>query len=535
VTLAHPGALWLLALAGPIVAFHLRRRRRVRVVVPSLLAFDPTLLDAAPPRGAGFRPRDLAGLLLEVGALACLSLAAAGPVRGAPPPESRALALVLDGSLSTAAAGRFEEMRALARRALDAAGPGTPATLLLAAGEPRVLATAADPRARVDAALAAAAPAPSGPGALAAAADAAVASGAEVIVLTDGADPEAPALAARADLRLVSVGRPARNRAVVGLVVEPRRDGRGLLRARVLGEDGAVREEDRGALLDAAAAAGARTLRVALDPPGPPDDLPADDAIEIPFDPPRPIRVAVLAPGARPAAWIAAALESCAGLVDRGGSAVLDPSARADLAFAPDAVLALGVPADARDAAVVFGAGSGEGREAPALATGDRTHPVMRGVDPSEWILTRARAVEARAGDAALLQGPEGPIAVAGLRDGRRRVLLGFDPEASTVPLSASWPVLLRNALAWAAGEPEPILLPAPGARRGSLPDAEESRLAPRVARNADSFAPTPRPPRGPGPRRLAPDLALAGAALLLAEALLFLIPAPGAAPRRDS
>ncbi|HEU4395452.1 MAG TPA: hypothetical protein VFS92_07785, partial [Planctomycetota bacterium] len=192
-------------------------------------------------------------------------------------------------------------------------------------------------------------------------------------------------------------------------------------------------------------------------------------------------------------------------------------------------LIAAGGPVYSRLPALVLSAGEGSWREAPSVSPGDRTHPVLRGVDPAEWILTRARAVGARAGDAVLLQGPEGPVAVAGVRDGARRVLLGFDPAASTVPLSASWPVLVRNSLAWLAGEPEPVLLPPPGAAPGTLPDAAESRLEPRVPRNADAFAASPRAAAGAGPRRLAPGLAALGALLLLIEALLFL------APRRDS
>jgi len=524
VTFAEPGALWLLALAAPVVAFHLRRRRRVRVVVPSLLAFDLPDPAAAPRLGAGLRPRDLLGLLLELGALSCLSLAAAGPARGEAPPRPRALAIVLDGSASTGAAGRFEEMRGIARGAMDAAGKGAPVILLLAAGEPRVLASAADPRERAEEALADAAPAPAGPGALAAAADAAVASGAEVLVLTDGCDPDAPALAARTDLRLVSVGRPERNRAVVGVVLEPRREGGGSLHARILGEDGLIQEEDRSRLLDGAPP----LLRVGLDPAGPADALPADDAVEIPFPRPAPLRIAACVPGGSPGPWLAAALEACGGLVDAAASASLDPAAVRNLAFAPDAVVALGDPGPLDAPALIFDAGSGEWRGAPSVSAGDRSHPVLRGVDPAEWILTRARVVEARAGDAVLLAGPEGPLAVAGLREGRRRVLLGFDPSASTLPLSASWPVLLRNALLWLAGEPAPVILPPPGGPAGTLPDARESDLAPRVPRNADAGAAGGRPPLVPAPRPLAPDLALAGALLLALEALRFLL-------RRDS
>lgn len=533
-TFANPGWLWLMALAIPLVLFHLRMRRKVRVVVPSLLLFDPATLAGAPPRAAGVLPRDLLGLLLEIAALACLSVGAAGPETEGPAAGSRPLAIVLDASASTMAGGRFEEERALARRTLEGVGPETPVTILLAAGEPRVLATAAEPRDRSEAALASAAPRMAGSGGLAAAADLAARSGAEVLVLTDGCDRDAPALAARSDVRVVSVGVPERNRALVGLALDLRRDGRHSLFVRILGEDGKVREEDRSAALRDGATG---TVRVGLDPPGPPDALAADDAVEIGLHPPAPVRVAVLVQGGRPDPYLTAALEACGGALDAAGSVALDPAALANLASSPDVlVLSGGVADPGLVPALVFGAGQGAVQEAPAVQAGDRLHPVMRGVDPAELIVTRGRVVPALAGDAVLLQAPAGPLAVAGTREGRRRVLIGFDPRESTLPLSGSWPVLLRNALLWLAGEPAPLLLPEGGPRPpGALLDAAESDLSPRVPRNAGA-APLPsRPARGAGPRPLGARFSLAAAGCLLLEALLFAVAAGAAAGPRDS
>ncbi len=443
---------------------------------------------------------------------------------------------MLDGSASMMAAGRFEEARTLARKALDAVGPEVPVTLLLAAGEPRVLATAADPRAKVEAALAAARPAVVGAGALAAAADAAAKSGAEVLVLTDGCDLEAPALSRRSDLRVISVGKPERNRAVVGLTVDFRRDGKHALFLRVLREDGTVIEEDRSTLLAAVPPGGATTLRVGLDPPLPGDALAADDSVDLVLRPPRPLRVSVVAPGGRVDPYLSAALAACREILDAAGSTALDPAALANLAAAPDVlVVASGADVGGPVPSLVLGAGGGEAMEAPAVQAADRAHPVMRGVDLAELLLTRGRTLRAMAGEAVLLRGPDGPLALAGERGGIRRVLLGFDPKESTLPLSGAWPVLLRNALVWLAGDPETA-----AAAPGSLLDAAESDLEPRVPRNADVAALPPRPTRGPGPRPLGAAFALAGAACLLLEALLFLlgpsaVAPPGAAADRDS
>ncbi len=59
----RPPFLWLLALAIPILLLHLRMRRKVRVVVPSLL-----ILDAAVPAGA---PPGLPGSSRETSSASC--------------------------------------------------------------------------------------------------------------------------------------------------------------------------------------------------------------------------------------------------------------------------------------------------------------------------------------------------------------------------------------------------------------------------------------------------------------------------------
>lgn len=527
--LLRPEALWLLLLAVPLALLHLRFRRRLRVVVPSLLAWDPSSLGGAPPRAAGLRPRDLLGLLLEVAALSCLAVFAAGPVEGDPPPPERPLALVLDGSASTLAAGRFEEMRGLARRALEAAGPRAPASLWIAAGEAAAAAPPGSPRPVLEAALAAARPRAVGSGGLAAAAEAALGNGGEVLVLTDGCDPDAPALAARKDLRLLSVGRPERNRAVVGAAVELRRPRTGSLFLRVRGEDGRILEEDRSAEFARALAAGEGGGLFGF--PGGGDALPLDDLLRITADPPGGIRVGVVADSGATDPWLAAALEACGDALDRELSVALRPEGLPNLGPGIDVLVGGPGLASLGRPRLLLAAGEGPPREAPTLQAGEGRHPVLRGVDPAEWMATRGRALPARAGDAVLLLGPEGPLALAGEREGARVVILGFDPAESTLPLSGSWPVFLRNALLWLAGDPPAP--PPPTAADGSpaLLDAAESDLVPRVPRNAEGFEFRARGPAGGGPRSRAADFGLAAALLLLLEWWLW----RGADPRRDS
>ena len=558
-TLLHPDWLWLLTLSIPLVLLHLRLRRKVRVVVPSLLAYDPQTLAEASPRAAGLRPRDLAGLLLELGALTALSVAAAGPVEGSEPRGPGSLAIVLDGSASTMAAGRFEEMRGIARKALDSVGPDTPVTLLLAAGEPRVLADTSAPRPIVGKALADARPLVVGAGALGPAAEAAINSGAEVLVLTDGCDRDAPALAAREDLRLVSVGRPERNRAVVGCTFELRRPYEGSLFLRIREEDGTIREEDRSEDFAASlrppardredSRGGSKSIHLAGDDYGlrrrgdpPVDALPIDDFIRLDVFPPGLVRVAVVTATGRVDPYLTAALEASWGVVDQRLSVAIGTGGPSDAASGVDVIICDPVGPGLPKPLLILGGGTGEVLRAPVVQAGDRLHPVMRGVDPAEWIVTRGRSLEARAGDCVLLSGPAGPLALAGERSGVRCVLLGFDPVESTLPLSGSWPVFLGNALLWLADDGRSFGHVSPGSQvfghwmfGPTLQDAEESDLAPRVPRNADAFVPPARLPRGPGPVSRAADFAAAGAALLLLEWAFFLALRPAARPGRDS
>ena len=446
-TLLHPERLWLLALALPLVLFHLRMRRRVRVVVPSLLALDPRDFATAPPRVLGLLPRDLLGLLLEVAALSALAFAFADPVEGSEPPAPRPLAIVLDGSASTMAAGRFEEMKVIARRAADAAGTDTPVTLLLAAGEARVIVSPGETRDRFDAALGGLRPFVIGGGALASAAAAAAPSGAEVLVLTDGCDPDAPALAARKDLRLVSVGRPEVNRGIVGITVERARGREDEVFTRLREADGSMSEGRAGV--------GPDGVDIRRGSESPFDGFGADDTIHWhPRRPESPLRVAVIAASGQVDPWLAAALESSRPLVDPLSVVIPEPVALQNLPRPPEVVVSIPGAGDPGDfPALVLGAGTGEVIQAPVVQAGDTLHPVMRGVDPAELIVTRSRALDALAGDSILLQGPTGPLVVAGIRAGHRRILLGFDPRESTLPLSAAWPVLVRNSLLWLVEE----------------------------------------------------------------------------------
>src|SRR5687768_5986743 len=128
-TFDHPEGLWLLALAAPVIAFHLYRGRVRRIPVPALLFWEQVLVEEE-RRTALRRIRHVASLLLSLAALTLLTAAASSP-RLTP---VRRWAVVVDTSASMAAVeadGRTRIDRAidLARDFLRARGIGDQAAL----------------------------------------------------------------------------------------------------------------------------------------------------------------------------------------------------------------------------------------------------------------------------------------------------------------------------------------------------------------------------------------------------------------------
>jgi hypothetical protein len=440
---ARPELLWLAALAIPLTALHLRHRRRTRVIVASLLLYEAGGAGQALPRGAGRRLQDLPGLLLELTALVALTLAAAGPAPARAAPPHRPVAIVLDGSASTmalrsanAAPGdtRFRRQVERALALLDTLPPSVPVSVLLAREEVRVLATAAESREAVRIALTRARPAIVGDTTLGEAVDAAAAGGAEVVVFTDGCDGTVPP--ERDGLHVVVVDGDGANEGIVSLSVERPAGRDAVAVATLLRKDGSV-EALR-------VVPGATPWR--HDPPG---ILACDDDIPA-IAPLAPLSVVVVAPDARAPAHVLAALEAAAPVVDPARARVTDPATAPSLA-PPDAWILDGESGGPAGPALVLDAGSGEVLTTPPVTPGASGHPVMTGVQTEELLVARARTLRAEVGDVVLLDGPAGPLALAGMRGGFRRVLLGFRPEESTLPLGGAWPVLVRRALDWVA------------------------------------------------------------------------------------
>lgn len=85
----------------------------------------------------------------------------------------------------------------------------------------------------------------------------------------------------------------------------------------------------------------------------------------------------------------------------------------------------------------------------PRIVDWDRTHPIMRYLDPSQVLVEEALKVRPLAGVVTLMESPLSPMAFAFHGGGYRLVLLGFDPLQSDLPLRVAFPLFVSNALRW--------------------------------------------------------------------------------------
>ena len=546
-TFERPHAWALLALAVPIIILFLRFRRRRDVDVPSLAIWH----DVA-PAGVGRRGLrriedavQLAALLL---ALVCFTAALAVPVLGAAPDPARRLVVVLDVSASmNARAGsgsRFDEARAAAERAISKLGPGDAAVVWAASAAPRVVVEPTTDHAAARASLARVRPSLERSGMKATLAAAQLAAGrdagAAVLVLTDAAGAAELREFDGASSFVVGVaggaGTEVRNAGIVAADVDVNRavdgdaDGGARLRVRVARSDGPpsartlvlsragvevaradVDVPETGAAevvlpLDAFAAAGG-VAEVRLVPA---DDFSPDDVVTFALPAPRHLRVALVAARLAPSRFLADALRAMGDALDPAGTVIAQPESPAATFSASDVIVAEDVvpPAAPRDRATLQFGAPGRAVERP-IVWSVGAHPVLAGADLSPLRIDRANVLDVAQGERVLIECAEGAVAVAGEdAEGTRHVRIGFRPDATTLPLEAAFPILVRNAVRWLA---RPPLLPpalragAPIATSERLPDVERvwfvgpGDLGPRrgIVRDGSIVETTPLPSPG--------------------------------------
>ncbi len=95
---------------------------------------------------------------------------------------------------------------------------------------------------------------------------------------------------------------------------------------------------------------------------------------------------------------------------------------------------------------------AGAGLPLSSVRPTDQRHPVLYGVASARVALTQTAVVEAEGPLQPLWVGPSGPILLAGEVRGQRLVVMAFAPRKSErLPLMASYPLLIGNAIYWSA------------------------------------------------------------------------------------
>ncbi len=77
------------------------------------------------------------------------------------------------------------------------------------------------------------------------------------------------------------------------------------------------------------------------------------------------------------------------------------------------------------------------------------THPFLAGLDLGALLVQRASVLDANSWLQPVVEAAQGPLLLAGERDGQRIVVLTFDPRNSNLPKLAAFPLLISNLADW--------------------------------------------------------------------------------------
>lgn len=524
-----PLALLGLSFIPLVVAFYMLKLRREDAVVPSTLLWQRLLADVE-ANAPWQRLRRSLLLLLQLLLVAILAILAARPFLERPAGLAGDLVVVIDTSASMGATdvapNRLEAAKAAVLDSLRDLPGGGRVSVIAAAGSARVVTNGTTDLGRVRQAIAALAVS-NAPGDLAdglrlASALAARANDAEVLVATDAALPGTPDARVDAPVRVLRVGRDARNQAIVAVAVRTapsavtrsifvsvanldlesaqRRvelwgDGI-LLEARDLSLDAQSRADvsiddvprDVGVVevrLVAGGAAGDGGSGSAAAP----DRLAADDRAWAIVPPDRLRRILLVSDGdpylqtalaylpsselyaVTPAEYGPATHPELFDLVIFEGTIPAELPHTAILAIAPAATSPLGE---------VTGS-----LTQPGIGSPDPDEPLLRYVDLSTVHIAEAIRMTLPDWARTVIPGPSGsPLLYAGKRAGIPAAVLAFEPRRSDLPLQVAFPLLISNLAGEllggsagpeaAVGPGTPVSLPLPNGASGlriSRPD----------------------------------------------------------------
>ncbi|MDP9482402.1 MAG: VWA domain-containing protein [Chloroflexota bacterium] len=524
-----PLALLGLAFIPLVVAFYMLKLRRDDAVVPSTLLWQRLLADVE-ANAPWQRLRRSLLLLLQLLLVAILAILAARPFLERPAGLAGDLVVVIDTSASMGATdvapNRLEAAKAAVIDALRDLPAGGRVSVIAAAGSARVVANGTTDlgRARqtIESLTVSNAPGDLADGLRLASALAARASDAEVLVATDAALAATPDARVDAPVRVLRVGRDAKNQAIVAVAVRTapsavtrsvfvsvanldlesaqRRvelwgDGI-LLEARDLFLDAQSRADvsiddvprDVG-IVEVRLVAGGAAVSGGSGPAVAPDRLAADDRAWAIVPPDRLRRVLLVSDGdpylqtalaylpsselyaVTPAQYGPATHPELFDLVIFEGTVPAELPHTAILAIAPKATSPLGEV-------------SGSLKQ-PGIGSPDPDEPLLRYVDLSTVHIAEASRLTLPDWARTVIPGPGGsPLLYAGKRAGIPAAVLAFEPRRSDLPLQVAFPLLISNLagelLGGSAG-PEaavapgtPVSLPLPDGASGlriSRPD----------------------------------------------------------------
>jgi hypothetical protein len=486
-----PLALLGLAFIPLVVAFYMLKLRRDEAVVPSTLLWQRLLSDVE-ANAPWQRLRRSLLLLLQLLLVAILAILAARPFLERPAGLAGDLVVVIDTSASMAATdvapNRLEAAKTAVIDALRDLPGGGRVSVIAAAGSARVVANGTTDLGRVRQAIASLtvsnAPGDLADGLRLASALAARASDAEVLVATDAALAATPDARVDAPVRVLRVGRDAKNQAIVAVAVRTapsavtrsvfvsvaNLDLESAQRRVELWGDGILLEA-RDLFLEAqsrsnvsiddvprdvavvevrlvagggAAAVGAGSSASA------PDRLAADDRAWAIVPPDRLRRVLLVSDGdpylqtalsylpsselyaVPPAEYGPATHPELFDLVIFEGTVPAELPHTAILAIAPAASSTLGE---------VTGM-----LTQPGIGSPDPDEPLLRYVDLSTVHIAEARRMTLPDWARTVIPGPGGsPLLYAGKRAGIPAAVLAFEPRRSDLPLQVAFPLLLSN------------------------------------------------------------------------------------------
>ena len=501
-----------LALAGllflpVVVAMYLLKLRRDEAVVPSTLLWRRLVADVE-ANAPWQRLRRSLLLLLQLLLVLILAFLAARPFLERPAGLAGDIVLVIDTSASMQATDgaptRLDAAKAAAIDALAELPAGGKVSVIAAGRTARVVANGTGDLGNVRQAIRAIAPTSDvgdlGDALRLASALAARSGDAEILVATDAALATPPAGTLEAPVRVLQVGREARNEAIVALAVRTAPSGLSHSAFVSVANLGLGMAERR---IQLYADGVLRDSRVLVLDPQRKTDISIDD-IDDPDHPASVVEVRLLGPGESDAAaadplavddraWaiVPPARLRTVLLVSEG-----DPYLETALSYLPDTEL-YGVTPDAYGPAtkpelfdlVIFeGYLPDELPAKPILAiaplessplgtvTGtlvnpgigalDASDPILRYVDLTTVHVGEARRMELPAWARPVIPGPgTSPLLYSGTLAGRPAAVMAFEPRRSDLPLQVAFPVLLANLAGELLGGSEtPLEAIAPGA-----------------------------------------------------------------------